>query len=70
MILIFLVILPFSFPISIINGSEDRKYVKIGKEMTYMNRNAKQYIIKETMHNTHLESPSLFIDVLNGTVYG
>jgi len=59
----------FSFPISIINGSEDEKYVKIGKEMTRMNQTAKQYIITDTMHNTHLEAPELFIDALEGSVY-
>ena len=59
----------FSFPISIINGSEDEKYIKIGKEMTRMNQNATQYIIKDAMHNTHLEAPELFIDALKGTVY-
>ena len=37
--------------------------------MTRMNQNAKQYIITDAMHNTHLEAPELFIDVLNGTVY-
>ncbi|MBI44778.1 MAG: hypothetical protein CMG66_01280 [Candidatus Marinimicrobia bacterium] len=59
----------FSFPISIINGSEDDNYIKIGKKMTQMNQYVKQYIIKDTMHNTHLESPELFVDVLNGTIY-
>ena len=59
----------FSFPISIINGSEDDKYIKIGKDMTIMNKNAKQYIIKDVMHNTHLESPEMFIDILNNTIY-
>ena len=59
----------FSFPISIINGSEDGKYVKIGKEMTRMNQSAKQYIIADAMHNTHLEAPELFIDALEGSVY-
>ena len=57
------------FSISIINGSEDEKYIKIGKEMTRMNQNATQYIIKDAMHNTHLEAPELFIDALKGTVY-
>lgn len=59
----------FTFPISIINGSEDDKYIKIGKDMTIMNKNALQYIIKDTMHNTHLEAPELFIDALMGSVY-
>ena len=59
----------FNFPISIINGSNDDKYVKIGKKMTYLNTNAKQYIIKDSGHNTHLEKPQLFLDVLNQSIY-
>ena len=59
----------FNFNISIINGSEDDKFIKIGKDMTLMNKNAKQYIVKDCNHNTHLESPGLFIDILNETIY-
>ena len=59
----------FDFPISIINGSEDDKYIKIGKDMIIMNKNAKQFIVADAMHNTHLESPYLFIDILNDTIY-
>jgi len=59
----------FSFPISIINGSEDVKFIKLGKDMTIMNNNAKQYIIQDANHNTHLESPDLFIDILNNAIY-
>ena len=59
----------FDFPILIINGSEDDKYIKYGKDMTIMNTNAKQYIISESNHNTHMESPELFIDILEGGVY-
>ena len=59
----------FNFNISIINGSEDDKFIKIGKDMTIMNNNAKQYIIQDSNHNTHLESPALFIDILNQTIY-
>jgi len=59
----------FNFPIYIINGSEDDKYIKIGKEMLRLNLNAKQYIIKEAGHNTHLENMDMFIDVLNNNIY-
>ena len=59
----------FNFPILVINGSEDDKYIKVGKDMTIMNNNAKQYIINKSNHNTHMESPDLFIDILEGGVY-
>ena len=59
----------FSFPISIINGSEDGKFIKLGKNMTLMNDNAKQYIVHDANHNTHLESPNLFVDILNNAIY-
>ena len=55
----------FNFPIFIINGTDDDKYVKIGKKMTYMNINAKQYIIAKASHNIHLENPGVFVSVLN-----
>ena len=54
----------FNFPIYVINGSEDDKYIKIGKEMMRLNLKAKQYIIKESGHNTHLENSKEFVDVL------
>ena len=59
----------FNFPISIINGSHDNKYVKIGKKIAYLNRNAKQYIVNNSGHNTHLEQPELFLDILNESIY-
>ena len=59
----------FDFPIHVINGSEDDKYIKIGAEMMRLNPNVKQYIIKESGHNTHLENLDMFIDVLNNDIY-
>ena len=57
------------FPIYVINGSEDDKYIKIGSEMMRLNPNVKQYIIKESGHNTHLENLDMFIDALNNNIY-
>ena len=54
----------FNFPISIINGEEDSKYLKIGIEMSNLNKNVKQYVISKASHNTHLENPQEFINVL------
>ncbi len=59
----------FDFPIYVINGSEDDKYIKIGREMIRLNKNAKQYIIDNSGHNTHLENLDMFIDVLNNNIY-
>ena len=59
----------FDFPIHVINGSEDDKYIKIGAEMMRLNPNVKQYIIKQSGHNTHLENLDMFIDVLNNDIY-
>ena len=59
----------FDFPIHVINGSEDDKYVKIGREMIRLNRKTKQYIIDISGHNTHLENIDMFIDVLNNNIY-
>ena len=59
----------FEFPISIICGTDDDKYVKIGKEMMYMNKNAKQYIIAKSSHNTHLENPAMFLTIIKDEVF-
>ena len=59
----------FNFPIHVINGSGDDKYIKIGREMIRLNKNTKQYIIEDAGHNTHLENPEMFLDVLNQNIY-
>ncbi len=59
----------FDFPIYVINGSEDDKYIKIGREMIRLNKNTRQYIIDNSWHNTHLENIDMFIDVLNDNIY-
>ena len=59
----------FEFPIYVINGSEDDKYIKIGREMIRLNKNTRQYIIDNSGHNTHLENIDMFIDVLNDNIY-
>ncbi len=59
----------FNFPIYVINGEEDDKYIKIGREMIRLNKNTKQYIITDSGHNTHLENPEMFLDVLNNNIY-
>tara|TARA_Y100001970_G_C14256653_1_gene875989 strand:+ start:8718 stop:9509 length:792 start_codon:yes stop_codon:yes gene_type:complete len=53
----------FTFPISIINGNEDEKYIEIGRKMCKLNHNCSQYILKAG-HNVHLENPNDFMITL------
>ena len=54
----------FNFPIMIINGSEDSKYIKSGEFMSQINQQAVQYVIDKTGHNVHLESEDAFLGLL------
>ena len=53
------------FPIIIVNGKDDRKFIKEGRIMLNANHKSKQYIIDNAGHNVHLENPSLFIQTLS-----
>ena len=37
--------------------------------MMYMNKNAKQYIIAKAAHNTHLENPAMFLNIIKDEVF-
>ena len=50
--------------ITSINGSEDSKYLEIGKKMAQINPRVTQHIIKDANHNVHLESPNLFAELI------
>ena len=50
--------------IIVINGTDDDKYIRIGKEMIYMNKNVNRFIVDEADHNVHLENPELFEEIL------
>ena len=54
----------FKFPITVINGSEDFKYIEAGKLFCSINQNANQYVLDNSGHNVHLENPSEYIDCL------
>ena len=54
----------FKFPIKIINGSDDLKYISIGKDMLAINNKAVHEIIQNSGHNIHLEQTTNFIDSL------
>ena len=53
-----------SLPIIIINGKDDRKYIKEGRVMLNANDNSKQYIIDEAGHNVHLDNTDLYLRTL------
>ena len=55
----------FEFPIVIINGAEDKKYVQIGGQISALASRGKHHIIPNSGHNVHLENLDLFIDCLN-----
>jgi len=54
----------FQFPITVINGFEDFKYVEIGKRFCNINQTANQDVLDNSGHNVHLENPSEYIDCL------
>ena len=53
-----------TFPIFIINGKEDIKFIKEGRIMLNANNNSKQYIINNAGHNVHLENSDLYIHTI------
>jgi len=54
----------FEFPIVIINGEEDSKYLKIGKNMKIISEISAHYTVVNSSHNIHLEQVDKFIDYL------
>lgn len=49
----------------LISGELDSKYSKINSELLKLFPHAKHVIIKNAGHNTHLEQPSSFVNVIN-----
>ncbi len=49
----------------LMSGELDLKYTKANSEILKLFPHAKHVIIKKAGHNTHLEQPSSFIDVIN-----
>ena len=41
--------------VTILNGAEDKKYVKMGLEMSALNKNIKHCIVPNCGHNIHIE---------------
>ena len=57
----------FNFPIHLINGSEDTKYLEISDKMRQLNKNVTIHRV-HSGHNIHLERPNIFIDILKDTL--
>jgi 2-succinyl-6-hydroxy-2,4-cyclohexadiene-1-carboxylate synthase len=53
----------FDFPIHLINGSEDVKYMDISDKMSTQNKNVTIHSV-DSGHNVHLERPNIFIDII------
>ena len=59
-------ILKFEFPVIIINGSEDSKYIKIGERIDSFLADSNHFIVSKCGHNVHLEQFDKFISILGG----
>jgi len=54
----------FDFPVYLINGHDDTKYIKINRDMMKIHKKSKQFIINNASHNVHLENNEFYIDTL------
>ena len=52
------------FPILLLTGEKDEKYTSLNKRMLTHFINAQHIIIPQTGHNTHLEKPELFTNLV------
>jgi 2-succinyl-6-hydroxy-2,4-cyclohexadiene-1-carboxylate synthase len=55
----------FQAPALLITGELDQKYTGISSGIAGLSPGVTHVVIKNAGHNTHLEQPSLFIDVIN-----
>jgi 2-succinyl-6-hydroxy-2,4-cyclohexadiene-1-carboxylate synthase len=58
-----------SFPVLLITGEYDSKFTGINIEMKERILKSSHHIIKECGHNTHLEKPDYFINLVNNYLY-
>ena len=54
----------FKFPLILINGSEDGRYIEIGKNIIGICRDFNQHVIEDCGHNIHLENLDKFVEKL------
>ena len=55
----------FDFPVYLISGENDEKFFKISHKLMKLNSNVTHYRVNSCGHNTHLEDPKLFTDIIN-----
>ena len=54
----------FSFPVLLVAGEKDEKYVQVIRKMAGMISNSQSVIVTEVGHNTHAEQPETYISLL------
>ena len=54
-----------NFPVYLISGEEDDKYFKIAYKSMQINKNVKHIKVVKSGHNTHLENPDFFVEVID-----
>jgi 2-succinyl-6-hydroxy-2,4-cyclohexadiene-1-carboxylate synthase len=52
------------FPVLLITGGLDEKFTSLNKRMLQLIKNAEHFIVPQTGHNTHLEKPELFTNLV------
>lgn len=57
-----------SMPVLYINGEYDEKYLRVGQEFTRLNPRIRREIISGAGHNTHIEDPDQFSEVVNSFI--
>jgi 2-succinyl-6-hydroxy-2,4-cyclohexadiene-1-carboxylate synthase len=58
-----------NFPVLLITGEYDSKFTGINSEMSEKILKCSHHIIKDCGHNTHLEKPDYFINLVNNYLY-
>lgn len=61
----FMLISNFNFPILLIYGELDKKFVNIAKRINPLIKNSEMKIVKNAGHNLHLEKPGEFLKLLD-----
>ena len=54
----------FDFPVVLICGGEDRKYLTYADLIFDLSKHVNQYIVPKSGHNIHLENPDKFLKIL------
>jgi len=55
----------FNFPVFLINGHDDTKYIKLNRDIMKMHKKSRQFIVNNSSHNVHLENNDDYVSTLN-----